>query len=163
MVICLGQGADLHMAQLIPLPLTVSCSRKSRLVLVLPFWYWLTWVVLDKIQRAVKWLLLLLLTHKMASLNSRKSVANYNMNTNIQSMLNQNKNTVCTKNGATTFKGSHLLLTSSKRLNQFTWFWHSSMPFYSEHICWFYIHEIHHTKWRHLAKFNNSDFAVNKC
>jgi len=36
MVICLGRGADLHMAQLIPLPLTISCSSKSRLVL--PFW-----------------------------------------------------------------------------------------------------------------------------
>ena len=24
---CLGQGADLHMAQLMPLPLTISCSR----------------------------------------------------------------------------------------------------------------------------------------
>ena len=45
-VICLEQGADLHMAQLMPLPLTVSCSVKSRLVL--PFWYWLTRVVLDK-------------------------------------------------------------------------------------------------------------------
>jgi len=55
-VICLGRGADLHMAQLIPLPLTVACSRKSRLVLVLPFWYRLTRVVPDKIQRAVKWL-----------------------------------------------------------------------------------------------------------
>jgi len=44
-VICLGRGTDLHMAQLIPLPLTVSCSRKSRFVLVLPFWYWLTRVV----------------------------------------------------------------------------------------------------------------------
>ena len=43
-VICLEQGADLHMAQLMPLPLTVSV--KSRLVL--PFWYWLTWVVPDK-------------------------------------------------------------------------------------------------------------------
>ena len=32
MVICLGQGADLHMAQLMPLPLTVYCSSKSRLV-----------------------------------------------------------------------------------------------------------------------------------
>jgi len=30
---CLGQGADLHMAQLMPLPLTISCSIKSRLVL----------------------------------------------------------------------------------------------------------------------------------
>ena len=28
MVICLEQGADLHMAQLMPLPLTVSCFRK---------------------------------------------------------------------------------------------------------------------------------------
>jgi len=36
MVICLERGADLHMAELIPLPLTVSCSSKSRLVLVLP-------------------------------------------------------------------------------------------------------------------------------
>jgi len=31
MVICLERGADLHMAGL-----------------VLPVWYWLTWVVLDK-------------------------------------------------------------------------------------------------------------------
>jgi len=28
MVICLEQGADLHMAQLMPLPLTVSCFSK---------------------------------------------------------------------------------------------------------------------------------------
>ena len=46
MVICLEQGADLHTAQLMPLPLTVSASVKSRLVL--PFWYWFTRVVLDK-------------------------------------------------------------------------------------------------------------------
>ena len=47
MVICLERGADLHMAQLMPLPLTVSCSsNKSRLVL--PFWYRLTQVVLVK-------------------------------------------------------------------------------------------------------------------
>ena len=45
-VICLERGADLHMAQLMPLPLTVSCSVKSRLVL--PFWYRLTWVVPEK-------------------------------------------------------------------------------------------------------------------
>jgi len=32
MVICLGQGADLHMAQHMSLPLTISCSSKSRLV-----------------------------------------------------------------------------------------------------------------------------------
>ena len=30
-VICLERGADLHMAQLMPLPLTVSCLVKSRL------------------------------------------------------------------------------------------------------------------------------------
>ena len=51
-VICLGRGTDLHMAQVMPLPLTVSCSSKSRLVL--PFWYRLTLVAPDKIQRAVK-------------------------------------------------------------------------------------------------------------
>ena len=45
-VICLEQGADLHMAQLMPLPLTSLASVKSRLVL--PFWYRLTQVVLDK-------------------------------------------------------------------------------------------------------------------
>ena len=28
MVICLEQGADLHMVQLMPLPLTVSCFSK---------------------------------------------------------------------------------------------------------------------------------------
>ena len=31
LVICLGQDADLHMAQLMPLPFTVSCSSRSRL------------------------------------------------------------------------------------------------------------------------------------
>jgi len=46
MVICLGRGTDLHMAQLMPLPLTVSCSSKSRLVLT--FWCQLTRVVPDK-------------------------------------------------------------------------------------------------------------------
>jgi len=47
-VMCPGQGADLHMAQLMPLPFTISCSRKSRLVL--PFWCQLTQVVPEKIQ-----------------------------------------------------------------------------------------------------------------
>jgi len=50
---CLGQGADLQMAQLVLLALTISCSSKSRLVfsiLVLPFWCRLTWAVLGKIQ-----------------------------------------------------------------------------------------------------------------
>jgi len=30
-VVCLEQGADLHMAQLMPLPLTVSCSSKIQI------------------------------------------------------------------------------------------------------------------------------------
>ena len=34
------------MAQLMPLPLTVSCF--SKIQIVLPFWYRLTWVVLEK-------------------------------------------------------------------------------------------------------------------
>jgi len=43
-VVCLERVADLHMAQLMPLPLTVSCFSK----MVLPFWYRLTWVVPEK-------------------------------------------------------------------------------------------------------------------
>ena len=31
MVICLERGADLHMAQLMPLPFTVSCFSKSQI------------------------------------------------------------------------------------------------------------------------------------
>jgi len=34
--LCLGRGADLHMAQLMPLPLTISCS------LVNPDWFYLS-------------------------------------------------------------------------------------------------------------------------
>ena len=46
MVICLERGADLHMAQLMPLPLTVSCF--SKIQIGLPFWYRLTRVVPEK-------------------------------------------------------------------------------------------------------------------
>ena len=46
MVICLERGADFHMAQLMPLPLTVSCF--SKIQIGLPFWYRLTRVVPDK-------------------------------------------------------------------------------------------------------------------
>ena len=57
MVICLERGADLHMAQLMPLPLTVSCFSKIQIGC--------TFLVLAHLgsprQRAVKWLLLLLL------------------------------------------------------------------------------------------------------
>ena len=53
---CLGWGADLHIAQQMPLPLTTSCSSKSRLVLtflVLPFCL-LTRVVPDIFQKSSK-------------------------------------------------------------------------------------------------------------
>ena len=46
MVICLERDADLHMAQLLPLPLTVSCF--SKIQIGLPFWYRLTQVVPEK-------------------------------------------------------------------------------------------------------------------
>jgi len=45
-VICLERSADLHIAQLMPLPLTVSCFSKVQIGL--PFWYRLTRVVPDK-------------------------------------------------------------------------------------------------------------------
>jgi len=43
MVIFLERGADLHMAQLMPLPLTVSCFSKIQIGFT-----FLTWVVPDK-------------------------------------------------------------------------------------------------------------------
>ena len=46
MVICLEQGADLHMAKLMPLPLTVSCF--SKIQIGLNVWYRHTRVVPDK-------------------------------------------------------------------------------------------------------------------
>ena len=36
MVICLQRGADLHMAQLMPLPLTVSCFSKIQIGFTFP-------------------------------------------------------------------------------------------------------------------------------
>jgi len=47
-----GMRCNLHMAQQMPLPLTISSSSKSRLVL--PFWYLLTSVVPDKFQKSSK-------------------------------------------------------------------------------------------------------------
>ena len=46
MVICLERGADLRMAQLMPLPLTVSCSSKIQIGFT--FLVPLTRVVADK-------------------------------------------------------------------------------------------------------------------
>jgi len=36
-VVCLEQGADLHMAQLMPLPLTVSCFSKVQIAFTFLF------------------------------------------------------------------------------------------------------------------------------
>jgi len=47
MVICQERGADLHMAQLMPLPLTVSCVSIIQIGFT-PFWYQLTRVVPEK-------------------------------------------------------------------------------------------------------------------
>jgi len=47
MVICLERGADLHMAQLMLVSLTVFCFSKIQIGSI-PFWYRLTWVVPDK-------------------------------------------------------------------------------------------------------------------
>jgi len=44
MVVCLERGADLHMYELMPLPLTVSCFNRIQIGLL--FWYRLTQVVL---------------------------------------------------------------------------------------------------------------------
>ena len=46
MVISLERGADLHTAQLMPLPFTLSCF--SNIQIGLPFWYQLTRLVPDK-------------------------------------------------------------------------------------------------------------------
>jgi len=50
-VICLEQGADLHMAQLMPLPLTVSCFSKIQI----GFTFLVPAHVGSRGQRAVKW------------------------------------------------------------------------------------------------------------
>ena len=45
-VICLERGADLHVAWLMLLPLTIYCF--SKIQIGLPFWFRLTWVVPEK-------------------------------------------------------------------------------------------------------------------
>ena len=57
MVICLERGADLHMAQVMPLPLTVSCSSKIQI----GFTFLVPAYPGCPGKEAVKWLLLLLL------------------------------------------------------------------------------------------------------
>ena len=56
MVICLERGADLHMAQVMPQPLTVSCSSKIQI----GFTFLVPAYPGCPGKEAVKWLLLLL-------------------------------------------------------------------------------------------------------
>ena len=70
---CLGWGADLHIAQQMPLPLTVSCSSKSRLALtflVLPFWYLLTRVVPDIFQKSSKTVVCVFIPQKISKVKT---------------------------------------------------------------------------------------------
>jgi len=55
MVTCLRRGADLHMAQMMPLPLTVSCFSKMQI----GFTFLVPAHPGSPGQRAVKWVLLL--------------------------------------------------------------------------------------------------------
>ena len=50
MVICLEQGADLHMARLMPLPLTISCSSEIQI----GFTFLVSTHLGSPLQRAVK-------------------------------------------------------------------------------------------------------------
>jgi len=56
-VICLERGADLHMAQLMPLPFTVSCFSK----ILIGFTFLVPAYLGSPGQRAVKWVYVLLI------------------------------------------------------------------------------------------------------
>ena len=63
-----GMRCRLDIALQMPLPLTISCSSKSRLVLtflVLPFWYLLTRLVPDIYQKSSKTAVCVLLVHSL--------------------------------------------------------------------------------------------------
>ena len=62
MVICLERGTDLHMVQLMPLPLTVSCSSKIQI----GFTFLVAAYPGCPGKEAVKWLLLLFLVLEMS-------------------------------------------------------------------------------------------------
>jgi len=47
-VICLERGADLHVVELMPLPLTVSCFSKIQIGFTFVVLYRLTWVAPEK-------------------------------------------------------------------------------------------------------------------
>ena len=59
-VICLERGADLHMAQLMPLPLTVSCFTKIQIAFT-----FLVPARLGNPKRAIKWMCVLLYNCKL--------------------------------------------------------------------------------------------------
>jgi len=69
-VICLERGADLHMAQLMPLPLTVSCFSKIQLGFT--FLVRLTSIVPDKgplnVCVFVRYRIILLIDERMSNL-----------------------------------------------------------------------------------------------
>jgi len=71
-VICLERGADLHMAQVMPLPLIVSCSSKIQI----GFTFLVPAYLGCPGKEAVKWLLLLLLSLLIAmnSLDYREDI-----------------------------------------------------------------------------------------
>ena len=86
-------GADLHIAQQMPLPLTVSCSSKSRLVLtflVLPFWYLLTRVDPDIFQTSSKTVVCVCVT----SQNFQK--AQLSLRDHLMCCISWNRNNCCT-------------------------------------------------------------------
>jgi len=58
MVICLERGADLHMAQLMPLPLAVSSFSKIQI----SFTFLVLACPVSPGQRAIKWVCVLLLS-----------------------------------------------------------------------------------------------------
>ena len=61
MVVCLERGADLHIAQLMPPPLTVSCFSKIQI----GFTYLVPAHLGSPGQRAIKWVCVLLLVDQV--------------------------------------------------------------------------------------------------
>ena len=73
-----GMRCKLHIAQQMLLPLTISCSSKSRLVLtclVLPFWYLLIRVAPDIFQKSSKTVVCVCVLYKASELVAVKSKA----------------------------------------------------------------------------------------
>jgi len=70
MVICLERGVDLHMAQLMPLPLTVSCFSKIQI----GFTFLVPTHPSSPGKRAVKWVCVCVCVSVMTILCSRLSV-----------------------------------------------------------------------------------------